>query len=226
VNYTINLLPEELRPRPLVETRRLGMIAAATVAGAAVVVGAGAAGLNFIHQRTALREVTAELTYLQPAAARYDAEKAQERKYQTDARTLEGLVSKQRYWKPVLDQIAAVLPVDAWLDSMDLSYQNGALSSGGPTGKIPAAPAGAAPRASVSVTGSVPPPPNVLVIKGSARSFASIGIFEQNLSVTLPGAAGFGQAGRPLFQQVTLDQVTENNGGEWQFTLTCHLNPL
>ncbi|MDA8336249.1 MAG: hypothetical protein M0Z41_14905 [Peptococcaceae bacterium] len=235
MNYGLNLLPEDLRPRPLVDKRRIGIIGAVTVVSALIVLGGAGWLWSFFHQRLELSAVEAQLAYLKPAVQRYDSEKAQETKYQADARTLRGLVARQRYWEPVLEQIQAVLPVDVWLTSLELTYEQPGAAGGGKgrTGVPTGTPAGR----------KVPPLPNVLVIKGRSRSFSSIGVFQNNLSVAAPGAFGFIRNGRPLFNKastqvqqvlegnhprghrVILGRITGERGGAWSFSLTCYLNP-
>jgi len=210
VNYRINLLPEELWPHPPLDRRRLVVIAVVTLA-AGLVLGWGGGWLAlFWRQKAELAVVSAELAYLKPAVQRYDAERADEQRYLNDTRIIQGLLARRRYWKPVLDQIAATLPVDTWLDSIDIS-----------SGK------GEKPAGTLSPQGgsTVPPEPDLLVVTGRARSFSSVGVLEKNLALIRPGGPGVTRPSGLLFQKVTLDAIKEKDGGVWSFTLTCYLNP-
>lgn len=301
MNYRVNLLPPELQPRPPVEGKRLAVVAGLTVLAALILIGGAGWLIKSYNQRVELAAIQLQLASLSPAVQKVQADRAAEQKLQAGAAALEGLLARHRVWKPVMDDIAQILPVDIWLTSVDASYDKDAVktllqtavpapdtqagtagggaagtsdnpagsgspvpgtaagpaggasgnaaagSPGGPAdgiagnnptgtgGNPPAGPvqqagrvtgqlaqrnqaqqsqlaAGEAPAQQKAETqDKVPLPPNVLTIKGTSRSFPSIGVFVRKLSVL------------PYFRQVSLKEIDGQEDGTLTFTIVCYL---
>ncbi|OAT79862.1 PilN domain-containing protein [Desulfotomaculum copahuensis] len=300
MNYRINLLPLELQPRPPVEGKRLAVISGLTVLAALILIGGAGWLIKSYNQRVELAVIQSQLASLSPVVRKVEADRAEEQKLQAGAAALEELLARHRVWKPVLDDIAQIVPVDIWLSSVDAAYdkdaaktlqQTAALAPGAQAGSAgggagtPVNPAGSgnsssgtaiAPAGNASWnaaagapggaasgtagnnptgTGANPPagpvqqagrvagqlaqrnqaqqaqlaageapaqqkaeaqdkvplPPNVLTIKGTSRSFPSIGVFVRKLSVL------------PYFRMVSLKEIDGQEDGTLIFTIVCYL---
>ncbi|HHW42271.1 MAG TPA: hypothetical protein GXX25_00400 [Desulfotomaculum sp.] len=243
MNYRINLLPPELQPRPLVDRKRLVTIAGLTMLLGLFLMGGAGWLIKSYNQRSELASINGQLSSLSPTVQKVEQIRAQKQKLLASAAAMEELLSRHRAWKPVMDDMARILPVDMWLVSVDAAYNQDAdkvlkTSAGASTANPPGAPGNQAagtpgsvtPGAGVNpVTGTpaggaspvqkegkdkIPPPPNVLTLKGVSRSFPSIGVFVRKLSDL------------SYFSQVTLQEVSSREDGTLSFTVICYLQPV
>lgn len=267
MNYRINLLPPELQPRPLVDRKRLVTIAGLTMVLGLLLIGGAGWLIKSYNQRSELASINGQLASLSPVVQKVEQIRAQKQKLLASAAAMEELLSRHRAWKPVMDDIARILPVDMWLVSVDAAYNQDAdkvlktsagASTANPAGvsgnQAAGTPGSFTPGAGVNpITGSspvqqagqvtgqinerhqalqtqstageagtkpkqegkdkVPPPPNVLTLKGVSRSFPSIGVFVRKLSDL------------PYFSQVRLQEISSQEDGTLSFSVNCYLQP-
>lgn len=232
--YRLNLLPTDLLPGPHVDRRRLALIAAVTLAVGLLAIVAAVGVSRFVVARQELAWTRAELAALQEAAARARQVSAERRKLEQAAAAFDSLKAQARPYKPLLDQIGTKVPVDLWLTSVEIFYdEKQADKNGEPPGSAPPSRAQPGYNPLKEQTGGasgtpappsdgktqengqeadLPPPPDTVLIKGESRSVPSVGVFVRHLSEN------------PSFAAVSLDEIQERKEDRtFSFVITCRL---
>lgn len=224
--YKINLLPVELQRDLSIDVKGLIKRVTATVFVILLLASYGAfLYMGYLTKRE-IADTERYIKQITPAVKKVEAMKAQRIKDEESAKVYKELLSARLTRFPLLEDLNFNMPVDMWLENVDMSYvapkdggksgQNGqtpAETSGGATQGQPAAPPQAQTQGASGKNGLVSTPlPNTLVLVGYARSVPSIGFFVNNLYRM------------PYFSEVVLNEYQwEQQKGGYKFKLTAAL---
>jgi len=235
--YKINLLPSELQRDLSIDVRKLVKRAAVSLVAVILLAGYGSFLYSSYSTRKEIAKTEKYLNELNVTVKKVEEIKKQRETSEQSAQKLKELLNNRLAWSSVLEDLNHNLPVDVWLERIDLSHidlQASTGASGQPKGQADAQapqsqsqPAPAQPNPAQAGTGAVPegkppsgqsgtpapsspPVPNTLTIEGYSRTVPSIGVFVNNLSRM------------PYFTRVTLNEFAEDEKmGAIKFKVTA-----
>lgn len=195
--YKLNLLPTELQRDLSIDVKGLVRRVSITVTVILLLASYGVfLFIGYLTQRE-IADTERYLNQISSSVKKVEGIKAQRFKNEESTKVYKELLSARLTRFPMLEDLNCNMPVDLWLENVDMSYvaPKDAGKAAQP-GQPPAANAsrGAAQQGQQATTtqaqgqaaagknGSVSPPlPNTLVLVGYARSVPSIGFFMNNL---------------------------------------------
>jgi hypothetical protein len=202
--YKINLLPVELQKDLSIDVKGLVRRVTVTVIVILLLFGYGAfLYLGYLTKKE-ITDTEKYLSQISAAVKRVEGIKAQRVKDEESTKLYKGLLSTRQTRFPMLEDISYNMPVDLWLEKVDMSYV--APKEEGKDGK-PAQAANGDKKETAA-----PPVPNNLIIEGYSRTVPSIGVFMNNLYRM------------PYFSSVILNELnTDEKSGNIKFKLTAVL---
>lgn len=209
----MNFLPPELRPGPRVDRWRLAVISLITLTAGLCLIGALSQAWQVFVARNEILRARAELAALQDFSNQMRSLRAERERMEKTAEALQRLKGQVRPWKQLLNDLNNDVPVDLWLTGVELTYNKelDKISGGQKASPEAAVVPGPGTRDAGDEEGSLPPPPNELLIRGVSRSVPSIGVLVRNLrddrGVT----------------EVSLKEMQEQQDGTLLFIVSCRL---
>ncbi|MGB9792978.1 MAG: PilN domain-containing protein [Thermacetogeniaceae bacterium] len=213
LSYKVNLLPPKLQREETIDLRRLLLVTGVALLVAALVGGYGVFIFSLLTAKNELAATKAQLTAVTPLATRVKRLRLERIELQQTAEDYRKILGSRREWSGLLTDINRVMPVDLWLNDLELTYQQSSQKASGQNSQAGVAQPQAAPKGTAAVQVETLPRPNVVFLKGSSRTVASIGVFINSLSRL------------PYFQEVRLNKVQEGTDGI-QFEIIAFLKKV
>jgi len=219
--YKINLLPTELQKDLSIDVKGLVRRVTITVIVILLLFGYGAfLFVGYLTQRE-ISDTEKYLSQISSAVKRVEEIKAQRVKDEKSTKIYQELLSARQVRFPLLEDISHNLPVDMWLEKLNMSYV-APKEDGKNSQPAQAANDGAQEQQNTQShtqgqaddknKPSSPPVPNTLIVEGYSRTVPSIGIFMNNLYRM------------PYFSNVVLNELaTDEKSGNIKFKLTAAL---
>lgn len=200
--YKVNILPLELHNNINVDVKKLIKIMTVSVITVVLAIGYGTFIFRFYSIRKEIAETEKELVQLQDTVKKVEETKKQRQNNELTVQNLKDLVDNRKTWSNLLDELNSSLPVDIWLESIDVSFidpqtPDGTVEQGSGQPKMQAkgtqvqlqskanrTEAGAESSVEPDLKGIsqlVVPFPNVITVEGYARTLPSVGIFVNSL---------------------------------------------
>jgi len=211
--YKINLLPTELQRDLSLDVKGLVRRVSITITLILLLFGYGVfLFMGYLTQKE-INDTEKYLNQISSTVKKVEGIKAQRVKNEESTKKFKELLNARLTRFPLLEDLSYNMPVDLWLDNVDMSYVAPANASGGATQGQTAAPPQAQGQAAADKKVPVSPPvPNTLTIEGYSRTVPSVGIFMNNLYRM------------PYFSSVVLNELkTDEKSGSVKFKLTAVL---
>ncbi|MDD3653353.1 MAG: PilN domain-containing protein [Desulfotomaculaceae bacterium] len=223
--YKINLLPPELQRDISIDIKKLVKRVSVSLVVISVLAGYGAFLYSYVETQKEIAQTEKYLNELQLAVRIVEDLKKQRQDNEQTIKKFTEMIDQRLTWSYVLDDFSRNLPVDVWLERLELSYNETQAAAG--TGQVTGQPnpnpqsqssqpqtqgqtgaqagATATKGGQASPTGqqgqsqaSAPPVPNTLTIEGYSHTVPSIGVFINNLNKM------------PYFTKITLNELAED----------------
>ncbi|OPX88396.1 MAG: Fimbrial assembly protein (PilN) [Pelotomaculum sp. PtaB.Bin104] len=234
--YKINLLPPELQRDISIDIKKLVKRLSVSLVVMSVLAGYGTFLYSYISTKKEISQTEKYLNELQVTVKIVEDLKKQRQGNEHTIQIFTEMIDKRLTWSYVLDDFSRNLPVDVWLERIDLSYidPQAAAGAAGQTKGQPnpqsqpqqaqaqgqakaqagagATPGGQAPPAGQKGQPQAvsPPVPNTMTIKGYSHTVPSIGVFINNLNKM------------PYFTRITLNELAEDDKSlAFKFKLTA-----
>ncbi|MGI6491784.1 MAG: PilN domain-containing protein [Pelotomaculum sp.] len=214
--YKINLLPVELQKDLSIDVK--GLVKRVSIAMTVILMFFGYGAFLFMGYLTQkeINDTERYLSQISSSVNIIEDIKAQRIKNEESTKRFKELLNTRLARSPMLVDLSYNMPVDLWLENIDLSYvapeQTAANASSGAAQEQTAQPQpqGQAPASKQEAVSA--PAPNTFVLIGYSRSVSSIGVFMNNLY------------GMPYFSSVVLNELnTDEKSGNVKFKLTAQL---
>ena len=215
--YKINLLPAELQRDLSIDVQGLVRRVTATVMAILLLFAYGAFLFTGYLAQKEISDTERYLSQISAAVKKVEGIKAQRVGNEESTKKFKELLNARQARFPLLEDLSYNMPVDLWLENVDMSYvapaQTTADKSTGAAQGQPAAQPQSQGQADADKKEPVAPPvPNNLILEGYSRTVPSIGIFMNSLYRM------------PYFSSVLLNELkTDENSGNIKFKLTAVL---
>jgi len=209
--YKLNLLPTELQKDLSIDFK--GLVRRVTITITVILLLFSYGVFLFMGYLTQ-KEISDTEKYLSQISAtvkKVEGIKAQRVKNEESTKKFKELLSARLTRFPLLEDLSYNMPVDLWLDNLDMSYVAPAKTPANASGGAAQPQAQGQPAAEKKAP-VAPPLPNTLTIEGYSRTVPSVGIFMNNLYRM------------PYFSSVVLNELkTEESSGNTKFKLSAVL---
>ena len=217
--YKLNLLPVELQRDLSIDIK--GLVKRVTITITVFLLLASYGMFLFMGYLTQ-KEINDTEKYLNQISAtvkKVEGVKAQRIKNEENTKKFKEILNARQARFPILEDLSYNMPVDLWLENVDMSYvasgqaaNTPANGSGGAAQTQPAAQSQTQGQAAAKKEAVSPPVPNTMIIEGYSLTVPSIGIFMNNLYLM------------PYFSSVVLNELnTDEKSGNIKFKLTAVL---
>jgi len=200
--YKVNVLPLELHRNINLDVKKLIKTMTVYTITTILLVAYGTFIFSYYSTRKEVAETEKELVQLQDTVNKVEKIKKQRQNDELAVQNFKALVDNRKTWSHMLEELNSSLPVDIWLESIDLSFagpQTVAGINGQTVGKPKIQAKGMQAQAQTRVNRAdagaesgvesdpkglsqlVLPHPNVLSVEGYSRTVPSVGILVNNL---------------------------------------------
>ncbi|MDF9408616.1 MAG: Fimbrial assembly protein (PilN) [Pelotomaculum sp. PtaB.Bin013] len=219
--YKVNILPLELHDNINFDVNKLIKVMTVSIIAVVLLIGYGAFVFRLYMTGKEIAETEKELAQLQDTVKQVEEIKKQRQNNELIVQNFKDLVDNRKTWSNMLEELNSYLPVDIWLESIDVSFIEpqspaGIDGQGGGQTKTQAKGMPARSQTNIDRTGTgkesnvdqdlkgisqlAVPSPNVLTVEGYSRSLPSVGIFVNSLGKM------------PYIKKIRLSEIKKDDG--------------